>query len=69
MWLEAGRLQDSVTSCRPEVWEMVTRALRPRAIQWSNSAVKSAVVTDGGGQARCSSLARSLPLTTPAQEG
>jgi hypothetical protein len=72
MWLEAGRLQDSVTRCRPEVWEMVTCALRPRAIQGSNSAVKSTVAMDGGGQAhcsRCSMSAHSLPLSTPAQEG
>jgi hypothetical protein len=47
------------------------RALKPHAIQQSNRTVKSAAVTDDGGlgQASCSTLARTLPLTTPAQEG
>jgi hypothetical protein len=50
---------------------MVARALKPRAIQRSNRAVKSAAVMDDGslGQAHCSTLAHTLPLTMPAKEG
>jgi hypothetical protein len=71
VWFGAGRLQHRVTSCCPELCVMVARALKPCAIQRSNRAVKSAAVTDDGGlgQARCSRLACTLPLTTPAQEG
>jgi hypothetical protein len=58
-------------SCGPEVCVMVTHALKPRAIQRSNRAVKSAAVMDESslGQAHCSTLAHTLPLTTPAKEG
>jgi hypothetical protein len=71
VWFGAGRLQNRVMSCCPEVCMMVKLALKPHAIQQSNRTVKSAAVTDDGGlgQASCSTLAHTLPLTTPAQEG
>ncbi len=68
--LWAGRLNDKLMSCRPEMQEMMTHAFSPPAMHRSYSAVKSAVVTAGDclGQARSSTPARSLPLTMLAHE-
>jgi hypothetical protein len=69
--VDAGRLQEIVTTWRPKVWLKTTHTFSPLSMQHSKSAVKSAAVMAGSDLAQASSptLAHAPPLTTLTQVG